>query len=79
MSACAIAQASCASGRAVRLTAKLLPRARIQDVSVPASHIEGGRMLDSGAFGNIEKASYHGSKVAVKYVKPGGSKVRAPA
>lgn len=73
-SARARAQASCASGR---LTVRLFARVRIQRDSVPASHIKGGRMLDSGAFGSIEKASFHGSKVAVKYVKPNSSKVQA--
>lgn len=48
---------------------------RLQSNAVPVNHIEGGKHLDSGAFGNIEKASFHGSKVAVKYVRPKAGKV----
>jgi hypothetical protein len=48
---------------------------RLQEVSVPVSELSAGRQLDSGAFGSIEKALYHGSKVAVKYVKADGGKV----
>jgi hypothetical protein len=50
---------------------------RLQSTAVNANHIEGGKHLDSGAFGNIEKALFHGSKVAVKYVKPSAGKVLA--
>ena len=45
---------------------------------MPSSHLSSGRYLDEGAFGSIEKASFHGSKVAVKYARPSAGKVRAP-
>ena len=45
---------------------------------MPSSHLSSGRYLDEGAFGSIEKASFHGSKVAVKYARPSAGKVHAP-
>ena len=47
---------------------------RLQRHSHPAGDIQGGRQIDEGAFGSIEKARFHGSKVAVKYVKGGTGK-----
>ena len=51
---------------------------RIKPVAVEAHAIEGGTQLDVGAFGSIETAYFHGSKVAVKYVKPGTGRVLTP-
>jgi len=40
---------------------------------VSTKAILGGQKLDEGAFGSIETAYYHGSKVAIKYIKASGA------
>eukprot|EP00277_Geminigera_cryophila_P002201 CAMPEP_0179422310 /NCGR_PEP_ID=MMETSP0799-20121207/10350_1 /TAXON_ID=46947 /ORGANISM="Geminigera cryophila, Strain CCMP2564" /LENGTH=479 /DNA_ID=CAMNT_0021196413 /DNA_START=14 /DNA_END=1453 /DNA_ORIENTATION=- len=45
----------------------------LQARAVSTKAILGGQKLDEGAFGSIETAYYHGSKVAIKYIKASGA------
>jgi len=45
----------------------------LQKNAVSTKAILGGKKLDEGAFGSIETAYYHGSKVAIKYIKSNGA------